>query len=207
MNPDAHTLWRAPSWALSILLACLGMLGPFSIDTYIPAFTGIAQAVGATPIQMQQTLSAYLFGFAVMNLFHGALSDSFGRRPVVLGGLVLFTLASVGCALSQSIGQLVLFRRPAGHVGRGRHRRLAGRHPRHVPARRRPAGNGAGDDLLRHRAGHRADDRRLPLHPRRLARHFLVPGRRRCAALHLQLEAACPRRCTLRTGRSSASPT
>ena len=48
---------------------------------------------------MQQTLSAYLFGFAVMNLFHGALSDSFGRRPVVLWGLAVFTLASAGCAL------------------------------------------------------------------------------------------------------------
>ena len=45
-----------------------------------------------------------------MNLFHGALSDSFGRRPVVLGGLVVFTLASVGCALSQHIGALVFFR-------------------------------------------------------------------------------------------------
>ena len=93
-----------------MLLACLGMLGPFSIDTYLPAFTGIAQSIGATPVQMQQTLSAYLFGFAVMNLFHGALSDSFGRRPVVLTGLVVFTLASAGCALSEHIGALVLFR-------------------------------------------------------------------------------------------------
>jgi DHA1 family bicyclomycin/chloramphenicol resistance-like MFS transporter len=110
MNPDAHTLWRAPRWSLAVLLACLGMLGPFSIDTYLPAFAGIAQSIGATPVQMQQTLSGYLFGFAVMNLFHGALSDSFGRRPVVLGGLALFTLASAGCALSQHIGTLVFFR-------------------------------------------------------------------------------------------------
>lgn len=93
-----------------MLLAVLGMLGPFSIDTYIPAFTGIARALDATPVQMQQTLSAYLFGFAFMNLFHGALSDSFGRRPVVLWGIAVFTLASAGCALSQTIGQLVLFR-------------------------------------------------------------------------------------------------
>jgi DHA1 family bicyclomycin/chloramphenicol resistance-like MFS transporter len=110
MNPDAHTLWRAPRWALAVLLACLGMLGPFSIDTYLPAFTGIATAIGATPVEMQQTLSAYLFGFAIMNLFHGALSDSFGRRPVVLTGLVVFTLASAGCAMSQHIGALVFFR-------------------------------------------------------------------------------------------------
>ena len=110
MNPNAHTLWRAPQWALAALLAVLGMLGPFSIDTYIPAFTGIAQALGATPVEMQQTLSAYLFGFAFMNLFHGALADSFGRRPVVLCGIAMFTIASAGCALSQSIGQLILFR-------------------------------------------------------------------------------------------------
>ena len=93
-----------------MLLACLGMLGPFSIDTYLPAFSGIAASLGATPVQMQQTLSAYLFGFALMNLFHGALSDSFGRRPVILWGIGLFTLASVGCALSQSIAALVAFR-------------------------------------------------------------------------------------------------
>jgi DHA1 family bicyclomycin/chloramphenicol resistance-like MFS transporter len=110
MNPQAHQIWTAPRWALAALLALLGMLGPFSIDTYIPAFAGIAQAIGATPVQMQQTLSAYLFGFAFMNLLHGALSDSFGRRPVVLWGIAVFTMASVGCALSQNIGQLVFFR-------------------------------------------------------------------------------------------------
>ena len=114
MNPDAKQLWRAPRWALAVLLATLGMLGPFSIDTYIPAFTGIASSLDATPLQMQQTLSAYLFGFAFMSLFHGALSDSIGRRPVVLWGLAAFTLASMGCALSQSIGQLVFFRAVQG---------------------------------------------------------------------------------------------
>jgi DHA1 family bicyclomycin/chloramphenicol resistance-like MFS transporter len=109
--PDAlSTLWRGPRWALAALLACLASLGPFSIDTYLPAFTGIAQSLGATPVQMQQTLSAYLLGFALMNLFHGALSDSFGRRPVVLVGLAVFTLASAGCALSPSIEVLVACR-------------------------------------------------------------------------------------------------
>jgi len=114
MNPDAATLWRRPRSALAALLACLGMLGAFSIDTYIPAFAGIARSLDATPVQMQQTLSAYLLGFAVMNLFHGALSDSFGRRPVVLWGIAIFTLSSLGCALSQSVGQLVFFRLAQG---------------------------------------------------------------------------------------------
>ncbi|MFY9479696.1 MAG: multidrug effflux MFS transporter [Aquabacterium sp.] len=110
MNPDARSLWRAPPWTLSVLLAALGMLGPFAIDTYLPAFAGIAQSLNATPVEIQQTLSAYLFAFAFMSLFHGALSDSFGRRPVVLTGLVVFTLASIGCAMATSIGQLVFFR-------------------------------------------------------------------------------------------------
>ncbi len=110
---DSH-VWQVPRQALVVLLAMLGMLGPFSIDTYIPAFAGIAQSLAATPVQMQQTLSAYLFGFALMSLFHGALSDSLGRRPVVLWGLAAFTLASAGCALSQSIGQLVFFRAVQG---------------------------------------------------------------------------------------------
>ncbi|NQW79939.1 MAG: multidrug effflux MFS transporter [Polaromonas sp.] len=110
MNPDAANIWRAPRWALAVLLALLGMLGPFSIDTYLPAFSGMATTLGATPAEMQQTLSAYLFGFAFMNLFHGALSDSLGRRPVVLWGIAVFTLASVGCALSENISQLVFFR-------------------------------------------------------------------------------------------------
>ncbi|MCW7537399.1 multidrug effflux MFS transporter [Aquabacterium sp. A7-Y] len=110
MNPDADKIWQAPRWALAVLLAALGMLGPFSIDTYLPAFAGIAASLDATPVQMQQTLSAYLFGFAFMNLFHGALADSFGRRPVVLTGVAVFTLASAGCALAGNIGALVFFR-------------------------------------------------------------------------------------------------
>jgi DHA1 family bicyclomycin/chloramphenicol resistance-like MFS transporter len=110
MNPNADSLWRLPQWTFAVLLAVLGMLGPFSIDTYLPAFAGIAASLGATPLQMQQTLSAYLFGFAFMALFHGAISDSFGRRPVVLWGLAVFTVASAGCALAQRIGQLIFFR-------------------------------------------------------------------------------------------------
>ena len=114
MNPDAQKVWLAPRWALAVLLAALGMLGPFSIDTYLPAFSGIARSLDATPVEMQQTLSAYLFGFAFMNLFHGALADSFGRRPVVLWGVGAFTVASVGCALAPTIGWLVFFRAMQG---------------------------------------------------------------------------------------------
>jgi DHA1 family bicyclomycin/chloramphenicol resistance-like MFS transporter len=114
LNPNAAQLWTAPRWALAMLLACLSMLGPFSIDTYLPAFAGIAATLSASPLQMQQTLSAYLFGFAFMNLFHGALADSFGRRPVILGGAALFTVASIGCALATTPAQLIAFRAVQG---------------------------------------------------------------------------------------------
>jgi DHA1 family bicyclomycin/chloramphenicol resistance-like MFS transporter len=114
LNPDAAHHWRGPRWTLALLLAGLSMLGPFAIDTYLPAFDGIAASLQATPVQMQQTLSAYLFGFAAMNLFHGALADSFGRRPVVLAGIAVFTLASVGCAVAETIGELVAWRAVQG---------------------------------------------------------------------------------------------
>jgi MFS transporter, DHA1 family, multidrug resistance protein len=105
---DAH--WRAPRWLLAALIAALGTLGPFSVDTYLPAFAGIAQSLNATPLQMQQTLSSYLFGFGLMMLFHGALADSLGRKPVIFVGLAVFTLTSIGCAMSQDIAMLIVFR-------------------------------------------------------------------------------------------------
>ena len=114
MHPDASTLWRGPRWALPLLLACLSTVGPFAIDTYLPAFTGIAQSLQTTPVHMQQTLSAYLVGFAVMNLFHGALADSFGRRPVILCGMLAFMVSSAGCAMAESIGTLVAWRTVQG---------------------------------------------------------------------------------------------
>jgi DHA1 family bicyclomycin/chloramphenicol resistance-like MFS transporter len=95
---------------LAALLGGLGTIGPFAVDTYLPAFAGIAASLDASPLQMQQTLSAYLLGIAVMNLFHGALSDGFGRRPVMLAGIGVFVFASVGCALADSIGALVAWR-------------------------------------------------------------------------------------------------
>jgi DHA1 family bicyclomycin/chloramphenicol resistance-like MFS transporter len=110
MHPEASTLWKGPRWTLALLLATLSMLAPFAIDAYLPAFGGIATDLGASALQMQQTLSVFLFGFAAMNLFHGALSDSLGRRPVVLASLVVFALASVGCALSTDPATLLFFR-------------------------------------------------------------------------------------------------
>lgn len=95
---------------LALLLACLSALGPFSIDTYLPSFPDIAQRLGATQLEVQQTLSAYLFSFAAMTLWHGAIADRFGRRRVILGALALFGIASLGCMLASGIGQLWFWR-------------------------------------------------------------------------------------------------
>lgn len=105
-----HAHHNTPRWLLALLLAALGMLGPFAVDTYIPAFPTIANDLSASALQMQQTFSVYLIGFAVMFLFHGALSDSFGRKPVILWGLVVFLIGTLGCAMSRTIGQLLFFR-------------------------------------------------------------------------------------------------
>ncbi len=99
--------WARPVWLLAALLAALATLGPFAIDTYLPAFNGISKSLDATPFQMQQTLSAYLLGFSVMMLLHGALSDSFGRRPVILGGLAVFAFASLICAFADRVSVLI----------------------------------------------------------------------------------------------------
>lgn len=96
--------------AMMLLLAALAMIGPFSIDTYLPSFPELARDLHATPLEVQQTLTFYLGPFAVMMLWHGALSDALGRRPVILGGLAVYTLASLGCVFVSDIEQLWLLR-------------------------------------------------------------------------------------------------
>ena len=101
---------RASAGALAVLLAALAMIGPFSVDTYLPSFPSIQADFAVSQVRVQQTLSVYLLGFAVMMLFHGTLSDSFGRRPVILANLLIFVLASVGCAVAATFEQLLMFR-------------------------------------------------------------------------------------------------
>jgi MFS transporter, DHA1 family, multidrug resistance protein len=95
---------------LTLLLASLTMLGPFSIDTYLPAFPTMQAALPATEVQMQLSLTVYFIGFAVFTLFHGAVSDSIGRKPVIVGTLAMHAIGSIGCALAGSITGLLVFR-------------------------------------------------------------------------------------------------
>ncbi len=101
--------WRG-TWALAALLGSLAMLGPFSVDMYLPAFAAIGREFGVPRIAVQQTLSIYMFAFAFMMLWHGALSDALGRRPVVLCALAIYALATLGCAIAGNIESLWLFR-------------------------------------------------------------------------------------------------
>ena len=109
---DAQSFER--SWSLAALLAALAMLGPFSIDMYLPAFDAMGREFQASPIAVQQTLSAYLFAYAFMMLWHGALSDALGRRPIILGSLGVFAFASLACALAGNLQSLWLFRTVQG---------------------------------------------------------------------------------------------
>ncbi len=109
-NPDTRQRIDRSTLLLAAILAGLAMIGPFAIDTYMPSFPAIERAFGASVLEMQQTLSAYMIPYALTMLFHGALADTFGRRPVILVGVVVFALASVGCALSQSMPQMLVFR-------------------------------------------------------------------------------------------------
>lgn len=95
---------------IALLIGGLSMFGPFAIDAIFPAFPQMGAQLGADKLAMQQTISVYLLAYAFMSLFHGALSDALGRKRVIVGGLVVFILASIGCALSRDMGTLLFFR-------------------------------------------------------------------------------------------------
>lgn len=99
---------------LTWLLAGLSMLGPFCIDTIFPAFLQMGAQLNAGPLAIQQTISVYLVAYAAMSIVHGPLSDAIGRRSVIIGGMVVFTLASVGCALAKDLPTLLMFRAMQG---------------------------------------------------------------------------------------------
>ncbi len=95
---------------LALLLGGLAMFGPFSIDTFFPAFPAMQKDFGVGQLAMQQTISVYLLAYAATSLLHGAMSDAIGRRGVILSGLAVFALASVGCALASTLEMLLAFR-------------------------------------------------------------------------------------------------
>jgi len=101
---------RPPDPIIVTILAGLGMFGPFSTDTVFPAFAQMGTELAASPVALQQIVSVYLIVYAAFSLFHGPLSDARGRRPVIVVGLVVYLLASIGCALAPSLPFLLVMR-------------------------------------------------------------------------------------------------
>ncbi len=92
------------------MLASLAALAPFAIDTYLPAFPALESDFQATSLQLQQSLTFYLLPYALMTLWHGAISDSIGRIAAIKWGLGVFVIASIGCAFATNVETLWFFR-------------------------------------------------------------------------------------------------
>jgi MFS transporter, DHA1 family, multidrug resistance protein len=108
---------KTHSLFLAYALAALAALAPFAIDTYLPAFHVIGEALDATDLQIQQSLTFYLLPYAAMTLWHGAISDAIGRITTIKWGLGVFILASIGCAFAPNVETLWFFRALQGVSG------------------------------------------------------------------------------------------
>lgn len=97
-------------WLVTVVLASLAMIGPFTIDTVFPGFEAMGRDFGADEAALQQVTSIYLLSFALMSVLHGPLSDALGRKPVMLTGLAVYVIATIGCALSPSLPVLLACR-------------------------------------------------------------------------------------------------
>ncbi|AUL15033.1 multidrug effflux MFS transporter [Bordetella bronchiseptica] len=97
-----------PGWL--ILMGALTAIGPFSIDMYLPAFPSIAAGLGVERGEVERTLAAYLIGMAGAQIIYGPLADRYGRKLPMMGGLILYVLASLGCALAGDIQTLTAWR-------------------------------------------------------------------------------------------------
>ena len=108
---------KSKSTLLVFVLASLAALAPFAIDTYLPAFFAISKALSTSDVHIQQSLTFYLAPYAVMTLWHGAISDSIGRIATIKWGLSIFVLASIGCAFAPNVETLWFFRALQGASG------------------------------------------------------------------------------------------
>ena len=95
---------------MALILGSLTAFGPLAIDTYLPSFPAISRERGVAPSSVQVTVAVYFLGLAVGQVFYGPVADRWGRKRPLYAGLLLFILASVGCALARSIDALTLLR-------------------------------------------------------------------------------------------------
>ena len=102
--------FKPDTLALTVLLGILTALGPLATDMYLPSLPALTEGFGATPAQGQLTLSAFLVGFASTQIFYGPLSDRYGRKIMLLAGLIIFVVGSLLCALAPSLPVLIAAR-------------------------------------------------------------------------------------------------
>ncbi|TFY87087.1 Bcr/CflA family efflux MFS transporter [Pseudomonas nabeulensis] len=95
---------------LALLLGLITAVGPFAIDSYLPALPTLGASLHASPAAVQMSLTVFFLVIGVCQLFYGPISDVFGRKPPIYAGLVIFAVASVGCALAPTIEVLIGFR-------------------------------------------------------------------------------------------------
>lgn len=96
----------SPTTLFLLITGCL-MLQPLSTDLYLASLPHLGVYFGASPAAVQQTLSMFVIGFGTAQLVTGPLSDRYGRRPVALGGLALYAIASVACSLAPTLPVLI----------------------------------------------------------------------------------------------------
>ncbi|HTJ57035.1 MAG TPA: multidrug effflux MFS transporter [Devosiaceae bacterium] len=94
----------------AILLGLLSLIGPFAIDMYLPTLPAIGTALKADTAAVQASIMSFMIAVAVGTLIYGPVSDMIGRKPPLYFGIVLYTIGAIGCALSQSIEMLIIFR-------------------------------------------------------------------------------------------------
>ena len=119
MTGKGISLTKPGTRHLTLIAALLSMLGPFSIDTYLPSFPDIESEFGISRAMLSQSLSVYLLAFAFSTLFWGPVADRYGRRLVILISMFLYTLGSIGCALADSTETFMLLRIAQGLAASG----------------------------------------------------------------------------------------
>ena len=110
---------QTPPRGLTIIIALLTMIGPFTIDSYLPSFPAIEAEFSISRALLSQSLGFYLAAFAISTLIFGPLADRLGRRPVILISLLFYIAASIGCALSADYSTFLIYRIMQGVAAAG----------------------------------------------------------------------------------------